>query len=65
MELPASQWHSYVCITDAATFFEVKEGPYDPDTATEFAAWAPAEGAAAAAPYCAWLRAAQPGDTAP
>src|SRR5882724_5976244 len=25
LELPAGQWHSYVCISDTATFFEVKE----------------------------------------
>jgi hypothetical protein len=46
-------------------FLEVKEGPYDPATAVEFAAWAPAEGDAGAAGFLRWLRRAQPGDVAP
>jgi hypothetical protein len=46
-------------------FLEIKEGPYDPATATEYAAWAPAEGDAAVPEFTAWLRGAQPGDTPP
>jgi cupin fold WbuC family metalloprotein len=57
MELPAGTWHSYVCVSDAATFFEVKEGPYDP-ALSEFAPWSPAEGAADAAKYLEWMAAA-------
>ena len=55
MELPAGQWHSYVCVSDTATFFEVKEGPYDPATSSEFAPWAPAEGDQAAPRCLEWM----------
>jgi cupin fold WbuC family metalloprotein len=55
VELPVAQWHSYVCVSDAATFFEVKEGPYDPKTSAEFAAWAPPEGDPAAPRYLEWM----------
>lgn len=60
LELPAGIWHSYVCVSDAATFFEVKEGPYDP-ALSEFAPWAPAEGDAGAAAYLDWMAAAAAG----
>jgi len=40
----------------------VKQGPYDPATAVDFAPWAPAEGDPAVAQYQLWLRAARPGD---
>jgi cupin fold WbuC family metalloprotein len=62
MELPAAQWHSYVCVSEAATFFEVKEGPYDPATSSEFAAWAPVEGDAAAQRCLDWMAAARLGE---
>jgi hypothetical protein len=53
-----------VADTDGAAFLEVKQGPYDPATASEFATWAPAEGDAGAAAFLEWLRKAQPGDIA-
>jgi len=62
VELPVAQWHSYVCVSDAATFFEVKEGPYDPKTSSEFAPWAPAEGDAQAAAYLDWMATAKAGE---
>jgi cupin fold WbuC family metalloprotein len=64
-ETPRATWHTLVADTDGAAFFEVKEGPYDPATASEFAPWAPAEGDAAAAAFLEWLRKAQPGDPVP
>jgi cupin fold WbuC family metalloprotein len=60
MELPAATWHSYVCVSDAATFFEVKEGPYDP-ALSDFAPWAPAEGDPAAAHFLEWMATAAVG----
>lgn len=63
LELPQGQWHSYVCVSDAATFFEVKEGPYDPATSSEFASWAPAEGDAQAAAYLEWMSRAAVGQS--
>jgi cupin fold WbuC family metalloprotein len=64
-ETPQGTWHTLIPGAQGSAFLEVKEGPYDPTTTTEFAAWAPAEGEAAAATFRDWLRAAQPGDAAP
>jgi hypothetical protein len=50
---------------DGCAFLEVKEGPYDPATVVEFAAWAPAEGDASVPEFMQWLRTAQPGDVPP
>ena len=58
-------WHTVVPGADGGAFLEIKEGPYDPLTATEYAVWAPAEGDAAVPAFAAWLRGAQPGDTPP
>lgn len=55
-------WHTLVSRVDGAVFLEVKEGPYDPAVAAEFAAWAPAEGDDSAAACREWMRTAQPGD---
>jgi len=46
----------------ASVFLEVKQGPYDPATAVEFAPWAPPEGDPAVAQYQQWLRAARVGE---
>lgn len=55
-------WHTLVSRIDGSVFLEVKEGPYDPAVAAEFAAWAPREGDADAAACLEWLRSSQPGD---
>ena len=47
-ETPQRTWHTIVPGSTGGAFFEVKEGPYDPATASEFAPWSPAEGDAAA-----------------
>ena len=62
-ETPRATWHTLVADTDGTAFLEVKEGPYDPATASEFATWAPAEGDPAAPQFLEWVRRAQPGDT--
>jgi cupin fold WbuC family metalloprotein len=64
-ETPAGTWHTLIAGANGAAFLEVKEGPYDAATMSEFAAWSPAEGAASVAPFQQWLRSARPGDTAP
>jgi cupin fold WbuC family metalloprotein len=51
IDLSAGVWHTVVVLSDRATVFEVKPGPYDAATDKEFAAWAPAEGAPEAAGY--------------
>jgi cupin fold WbuC family metalloprotein len=63
-ETPRGTWHTLLACTDGATFLEIKEGPYDPATAAEFAPWAPAEGDESVARFQQWLRQAQPGSTA-
>jgi len=55
-------WHTLLPGAAGCAFLEIKEGPYDAATATEFAAWAPAEGEPTVPAYLAWLRTAQPGD---
>jgi cupin fold WbuC family metalloprotein len=62
-ETPQGTWHTLVPGAAGGAFLEVKEGPYDPATAAEFAPWAPVEGAGGAGPFLEWLRRAQPGDT--
>jgi cupin fold WbuC family metalloprotein len=64
-ETPRATWHTLTADTDGSAFFEVKEGPYDPATAAEFASWAPAEGDPAAPEFLEWIKKAQPGDKAP
>lgn len=61
-ETPQGTWHTVVAGPDGVGFLEVKQGPYDPATSAEFAAWAPAEGDPAVPRFLAWLRAARVGD---
>jgi cupin fold WbuC family metalloprotein len=60
-ETPQATWHTLLAMTDDAAFLEIKEGPYDPATASEFAPWAPAEGHESAPAFLQRLRDAQPG----
>ena len=64
-ETPQGAWHTLVPGARGGAFLEIKEGPYDPATAAEFAPWAPAESHAAVPKFLEWLRGAQPGDTPP
>jgi cupin fold WbuC family metalloprotein len=64
-ETPQRTWHTIVPGSAGGAFFEVKQGPYDPATANEFAPWSPAEGDAAAARFLSWARSARVGDRAP
>jgi cupin fold WbuC family metalloprotein len=64
-ETPRATWHTLIPQTDGALFFEVKEGPYDPSTASEFAPWAPPEGHAAVPGFLQWTRTASAGSSAP
>ena len=61
-ETPERTWHTLVSGPEGCAFLEIKEGPYDAETATEFAAWAPAEGDGAVPEFLEWLRGAKPGD---
>lgn len=64
-ETPPATWHTVIAALNGTAFLEIKQGPYDPSTSSEFAAWAPAEGAAAVADFQHWLRTALPGEVAP
>jgi cupin fold WbuC family metalloprotein len=64
-ETPQGVWHTVVPGPAGGAFLEVKEGPYDPATAAEFARWAPAEGTDPVGAFLEWLRRAQPGDEPP
>jgi cupin fold WbuC family metalloprotein len=64
-ETPHATWHTLLANVDGAAFLEIKEGPYDSATASEFAPWAPAEGDDSVPLFQSWLRAAQPGSTPP
>lgn len=63
-ENAAGGWHTVLVHEDGTAFLEVKQGPYDPATASEFAAWAPAESDAAVARFLEWARHAAPGERA-
>ena len=56
LELPPNTWHCWLSLRDDSVFFETKQGPYDPATASEFAPWAPAENTPEAAHYLTMLR---------
>ncbi len=62
IELPAGTWHASVPMADDSVFFEVKPGPYDPRTVSEFAAWSPAENSPGAGGFLEILRRAKTGD---
>ena len=64
-ETPQGTWHTLVPGANGGAFVEIKQGPYDPATAAEFAVWAPAEGDASVPHFLAWLRSAQPGAVVP
>jgi hypothetical protein len=61
-EMPSNTWHSWVTMTDGSVFFETKQGPYDAQTAAEFAAWSPEDGTTQAQGFTARLRQAKVGD---
>lgn len=63
-ELPSQTWHTLLALTDGAAFVEVKEGPYDPATAAEFAHWAPEEGGSIA-DFQRWVKTAPVGARVP
>ena len=60
IEMPAATWHAVLSLDDGGVIFEVKQGPYDADTSSEFAPWCKAD--ADASQLNAWYAAAQPGD---
>jgi cupin fold WbuC family metalloprotein len=55
VDIPHGTWHTVLALEPGTVFLEAKAGPYRPLAADERAAWAPAEGAAAATSYLAGL----------
>jgi len=55
-ETPQATWHTLIAAVDGSAFLEIKQGPYDPATAVEFAPWAPAEGDPSAQTFLEALR---------
>ncbi|MCP4645628.1 MAG: WbuC family cupin fold metalloprotein [bacterium] len=51
----AGLWHTFFALEPDTVMFEVKPGPYDPDTDKQFAPWAPAEGTPESRAYLAEL----------
>ena len=60
-ETDSGTWHTLVPVSGPVAFLEVKQGPYDPATAADFAAWAPPEGDDSVPRFQRWLRDAQVG----
>ncbi|MEW6519881.1 MAG: WbuC family cupin fold metalloprotein [Thermodesulfobacteriota bacterium] len=61
-DLPPDIWHAWLPRADESVFFETKQGPYDAETAAEFAPWSPAEGTPAVKAFFARLQNARVGD---
>ncbi len=55
-EMPPDVWHAWVPMADDSIFLEIKEGPYDPQSASEFAVWSPPEGGEEVAGFLSKLR---------
>ncbi len=64
-EIPHDTWHCVVALESCTVFFEVKRGPYTPQSDKDFALWAPQEGEPGCTDFVQWLSDAQPGDVAP
>jgi len=56
IEIAPHIWRTVIALTPGAILFEAKEGPFYPDLAKEYPAWAPAEGGAEAGAYFRYLR---------
>ena len=66
LETPASGWHAVLSLDAGGVIFEVKQGPYQPVTAADYAPWSPAEDdAAMVRQVMAWYVTAQVGDVLP
>jgi cupin fold WbuC family metalloprotein len=61
-DMPPNIWHAWMPRADESVFFETKQGPYDAETAVEFAPWSPAEGAPEVKAFFARLQKAMVGD---
>jgi cupin fold WbuC family metalloprotein len=56
VELPPGVWHTVLALEPDSVLLELKAGPFNPNAAKEFAAWAPEEGSEEASAYLAYLK---------
>jgi len=56
VEVPPQHWHSFVVLSEEASFLEIVEGKYDPIKHKELPAWAPPEGSTEVPGYLAKLK---------
>lgn len=50
-EIAPGRWHSMIALEEGTVVFELKDGPYDPETDKKFAGWSPPEGAPGSADF--------------
>lgn len=62
IENAPNTWHTLFPKTEEAVIMEVKEGPFTPSVASDFAAWAPAEGDDNVEHFLEWLERANVGE---
>ncbi|MFO7568810.1 MAG: WbuC family cupin fold metalloprotein [Smithellaceae bacterium] len=62
LDIQPGVWHTWLPMADESVFFEVKQGPYDPQSPAEFAPWSPPERTAGVAAFQLRLNAAGVGD---
>lgn len=65
VEIPPQTWHTVISKQTGTVLFEVKQGPYQPLTEQDFAAWAPQENSEQATELLAWMRQCAVGQQAP
>lgn len=56
VDIPGGLYHAIISIEPGSVFYEVKQGPYDPEADKGFAPWSPKEGSEEAAEYLIQLR---------
>lgn len=56
VEISPEDWHTVIAIEPGSVLLEVKPGPFAPNVAKEFAAWAPDESSPEASKYFHQLR---------
>ena len=62
IELTPGTWHSVYALSDEAVILEIKQGPYAPFCASDYADWSPAEGDDEVGRFLHWLPLAKAGE---
>ncbi|MEX0685295.1 MAG: WbuC family cupin fold metalloprotein [Balneolales bacterium] len=55
IDIEPQTWHNFIVTKPDTVIFEVKRGPYDPETDKEFADWSPEEGSQKALDFLRFL----------